>query len=186
MTDEILNQTPEPIQQVNPEIYGSPENYDYSSVELPEGMELDNDMISKFNPLAKKYNLSNASANELLHLAIEMQQRNMAKVNDLASQIQESERESYRQMLSLDKEFSNQSDEEYSRYLSTANIGLNNFATEEFKNLLIQKGLVNHPEFIRTFHRIGQYCISDALPKVSTPTPSKEIDPADILYGIPH
>lgn len=164
------------------EVYGSPENYDYSEVQMPEGMELDTEMLDKFNPLAKKYNLSNKSANELLNLAVEMQQKNMAKFGDIASQIQENEKNSYLQLLTTDEELNKKTDEEYSQYLSTANLGLKNFATDGFKKLLKEKGLVNHPEFIKTFHQVGKFCQGDTPPNVNKPA-EKALDAADILYG---
>lgn len=164
------------------DVYGSPETYDYSEAKMPDGMELDKDLISKFEPLAKKYNLSNKSANELLNLAIEMQQKNMAKFGDLASQIQENERNSYMQLLNTDDELSKMTDEEYSQYLTTANLGLKNFATDGFKKLLKDKGLSNHPEFIKTFNQVGKFCQQDTPPNISKPA-GKVQDAADILYG---
>ena len=36
------------------EVYGSPESYDYSEIQMPEGMTMDNEMLAKFDPIAKK------------------------------------------------------------------------------------------------------------------------------------
>lgn len=169
-------------EKVDSEIYGSPESFDYSEIKLPEGMTLDNEMLEKFNPLAKKYNLSNKSANELLNLAVEMQSKNMAKIGDIANELQENEKNSYLQLLNTDKELSSMSEQEYSQYLSTANLGLKSFATDGFKELLKAKGLVNHPEIIKSFHAVGKFCKTDSLPNPQKPVGKKE-DIADILYG---
>lgn len=165
------------------EIYGSPENFDYSAVELPENMELDSDLVNEFNPIAKKLNLSNKSANELMSLAVKLTQKNTAKFADeFAAQLQDAESKSYLQMLNTDKELNAFSAEEYDQYINTANLGIKSVATDGFKNLLKQKGLTNHPEFIKTFHAIGKLCQSDKLPDVKNPVGSNR-SAADILYG---
>jgi hypothetical protein len=167
----------------NADRYGSPENFDYSEVELPENMVLDNDLVNEFNPLAKELNLSNKSANKLMNLAVKLTQKNTAKfVNEFAAQYQDAEVKSYLQMLNTDKELNAYSEEEYSQYLSTANLGIKSVATDGFKNLLKQKGLTNHPEFIKTFHAIGKLCQNDTLPDVKNPVGSSR-SAADILYG---
>ena len=165
------------------EIYGSPENFDYSAVELPENMELDSDLVNEFNPIAKKLNLSNKSANELMSLAVKLTQKNTAKFADeFAAQLQDAESKSYLQMLNTDKELNAFSAEEYDQYINTANLGIKSVATDGFKNLLKQKGLTNHPEFIKTFHAIGKLCQSDKLPDVKNPVGANR-SAADILYG---
>lgn len=165
------------------DVYGSPESFDYSDVQLPENMELDKELIEEFNPIAKKFNLSNKSANELMSLAVKLTQKNTAKFADeFAAQLQDAESKSYLQMLNTDKELNAFSAEEYDQYINTANLGIKSVATDGFKNLLKQKGLTNHPEFIKTFHAIGKLCQSDKLPDVKNPVGSNR-SAADILYG---
>ena len=81
--------------QEDNEIYGSPEQFDYTEVQLPEGMELDKEMLGKFEPLAKEFNLSNKSANKLMNLAVELVAKNTPNAENLATQIQQAEAESY-------------------------------------------------------------------------------------------
>ena len=146
-------------------------------------MELDSDLVNEFNPIAKKLNLSNKSANELMSLAVKLTQKNTAKFADeFAAQLQDAESKSYLQMLNTDKELNAFSAEEYDQYINTANLGIKSVATDGFKNLLKQKGLTNHPEFIKTFHAIGKLCQSDKLPDVKNPVGSNR-SAADILYG---
>lgn len=165
----------------NSEIYGSPENFDYSDVSLPEGMELDKEMVGKFDVIAKELNLSNQSANKLMNLAVELTGKNMADVTNIATELQKAEAQSYEQMLSQDKELNAFSEEEYSQYLTTANLGVKAVATEGFTQLLKTKGLTNHPEFIKTFHNIGKLCENDRVPDARIPAGTER--PADILYG---
>lgn len=166
----------------NEEIYGSPGQFDYSEINLPEGMELDKDMLGKFEPLAKEFNLSNKSANKLMNLAVELVAKNTPNADALVSQVQQAEANSYLQMLNTDKELNGYSQEEYGNYLNVANQGVKSFATQGFVDLIKTKGLTNHPDFIKTFHAIGKYCSNDKLPDVKNPVGNDE-RAADILYG---
>lgn len=175
------NQNQENKQEDN-EIYGSPEQFDYTEVQLPDGMELDKDMLGKFEPLAKEFNLSNKSANKLMNLAVELVAKNTPNAESLATQIQQAEAESYSQLLNSDKELNAYSQEEYGNYLKVANQGVKSFATQGFMDLIKAKGLTNHPDFIKTFHAIGKQCSNDTLPNVNNPVGKSERQ-ADILYG---
>lgn len=163
-------------------IYGSPENYDYSKVELPEGMALDQEMVDKFNPLAKKYNLSNDSANELMKLAVELVGKNTPNAENLAGEIQKAEANAYLKMLNTDKELCAMNEEQYGEYINLARLGVNSVATNEFKQVLKAKGLSNHPAFIKTFYQIGKMCNVDKVPTGKQPV-TKQESAADILYG---
>ena len=117
-----------------------------------------------------------------MKLAVEMQSKSMVQIGDIAKEMQENEKNSYLQMLNTDKELNAKSEQDYAQYISTANLGVKSFATEGFKELLKAKGLVNHPEFIKTFHAIGKYCKNDELPNPKIPSGSKK-DAATVLYG---
>lgn len=168
--------------QENNDIYGSPEQFDYTEVQLPEGMELDKEMLGKFEPIAKEFNLSNKSANKLMNLAVELVAKNTPNAENLATQIQQAEAESYVQLLNTDKELNGYTQEEYGNYLKVANQGVKSFATQGFMDLIKAKGLTNHPDFIKTFHAIGKQCSNDTLPNVNNPVGKSERD-CDILYS---
>lgn len=165
----------------NADIYGSPETFDYSEITLPDGMQLDKEMVSKFDGIAKELNLSNSSANRLMNLAVELTGKNAANISNLAGEMQKAEADSYAQLLNTDKELNAFSESEYSQYLTTANLGIKAVATDGFTQLIKAKGLTNHPDFIKTFHKIGELCANDKLPDVNNPAVSER--PADILYG---
>ena len=170
-------------EKTNSEIYGSPEQFDYSSTVLPEGMELDQELVNEFEPVARKLNLSNQSANELMGLAVKLAQKNFSRLGDIGKQIEEQEKASYMQLLDSDPELNISDDTKYNQYLSVANQGLKATATSGFMNLIKKKGLTHHPEFIKTFHKIGELCSSDKLPEVNIPAGKEKLDAADILYG---
>ena len=163
------------------EIYGAPESYDYSKIQLPEDMTLDEEMVAKFNPIAKELNLSNESANRLMSLAVELTGKNAARFSEAAAQLQIAEKNSYLELLDKDQELNSYSTEEYDQYLSVAKLGVDKVATNGFKQILKDKGLANHPEFIKTFHAIGKLCKEDSPAGNNTPAGVK-VNPASVLY----
>lgn len=166
----------------NEDIYGSPDNFDYSEIKLPEGMTLDNDLVGEFEPIARKLNLSNSSANELMNLAVKLSSKNMSSITDALNQAQIAEKNSYMEMLEKDTELNANDTAKYNQYLNVAVQGLNAVATDKFKEFINAKGLTHHPEFIKVFHNIGKLCKDAALPNVNNPVGKKE-DAADVLYG---
>lgn len=169
--------------QQNEDVYGSPETFDYSDVQLPEGMQLDEELVKEFEPVAKKLNLSNKSANELMNLAVKLTEKNTAKFSEFAQELQQAKINSYQELLNTDKELNANNEVHYNQYLDTAIQGLKAVATPGFTELLKAEGLTHHPEFIKTFHKIGELCVSEKIPDAKYPTEQKEPDPADVLYG---
>ena len=90
-------------------------------------------------------------------------------------------------MVIVDEDFDDKvkkllSNEEYDQYLNVSIEGLNAVATDGFKQFIKDKGLTHHPEFIKTFHKIGQLCKDADIPNVKFPAGVKQ-DAADVLYG---
>ena len=181
--DNKENKEVEENVDLNSEIYGSPEKFDYSETVLPEGMEFDQDLIAEFEPIARELNLSNQSANKLMGLAVKLAEKNFSKLGDLGKQIEEQEKASYIDMLNSDKELNISDNEKYDTYLNIANQGLKAVATKGFMDVIKKKGLTYHPEFIKTFHKIGKLCSEDNLPEVKIPAGQEKADAADILYA---
>lgn len=170
-------------EQQDDEIYGSPETFDYSNVQLPEGMQLDEELLKEFEPVAKKLNLSNKSANELMNLAVKLTEKNTAKFSEFAQELQQAKINSYHELLNTDKELNANNEAQYNQYLDVAIQGLKAVATPGFTELLKTEGLTHHPEFIKTFHKIGELCASEKIPDAKYPAGQKELDAADVLYG---
>ena len=165
-------------------IYGAPERYDYSALELPADMKLDDEMIQEFEPIARKFNLSNDSACELVKMAAQLVDKNMKSVDpqELAKMVQQAKIDGYKIELNNDKELQVDNESVYGPYLATAQKGLDAFATPEFKKLLSQEGLTHSPAVIKTFHAIGKLCESEKIPGIGEQIQQKET-PAQILYG---
>ena len=144
-------------------------------------MQLDNELISEFNPVAKKLNLSQKSANELVELAVKLTGKNMQKTSEALEEMQHAKSASYEQMLLQDEEFSKMDDDNYNQYLNTANLGISKVATKGFQELIKKEGLTKHPDFIKTFHQIGKLCQADSIPDATHPVGKSE-RMADILF----
>ena len=165
------------------DIYGAPETFDYSEVQLPDGMQLDEELLKEFEPVAKKLNLSNKSANELMSLAVKLSEKNVSKFSEYAQELKQAKINSYYELLNNDKELNANNEAQYNQYLDVAIKGLKAVSTEGFRELLKSEGLTHHPEFIKTFHKIGELCVADKIPDAPYPTGQTEIDTPDILYG---
>lgn len=163
------------------DVYGAPESYDYTEVQIPEGMELDKEMMTKFDPIAKKFNLNQKSTNELLGLAVELVQKQTGSLIGNIKEARQAEIAQYEQLLEADKEIG-ENKEVRNAYLDIADIGYNAIANSNVKSVLAQKGLDYHPDIVKMFHKIGQYCKDDVLPSGGLPIGKNE-DPATVLYG---
>lgn len=168
--------------QENTEIYGAPENYDFSNITLPQGYKFDNDMLKEFNPIAKELNLSQKSADKLMNLAAKLVEKNYGKLPEVMEQVKTAKVTQYKQALNTDKEIFGGSKVNMDAYMDIADKGYNAFATDDVKTALNEAGLDYHPAVIKMFHRIGELVGDDKIfaPKAPVGT---ELDAADVLYG---
>lgn len=159
-----------------------PEEYDYSEIELPEGMELDKDMLGEFNAVAKEEKLSQEQANKYINLAVKLVEKQSKGLAEQYQQAQQAKIASYQQALNTDEEIGGGDKSKMDAYLNVADFGYNKFATDGLKQAFANEGLNYHPEVIKLFHKLGELCKEDDLPNVSTPA-GKEQSAAEILYG---
>ena len=126
---------------------GAPEKYEFSA---PEGVTLDPAVVGSLSEVAKDLNLSQESAQKLVD--------KMAPA--IAAQQAESARaltEQWREQATADKEYGGA---KLAENMALAQKAMDAFATPEFKALLNQTGLGNHPEVVRVLYRAGK-AISD-------------------------
>lgn len=164
------------------ERYGSPETYDYKEVKLPEGSQLDKEILKEFDTLNKETNLSQAQANKYMQLGIKLAQKNVDNLPAILQQVTQARITSYQQALNTDKEICDGDKNKLNAYLDIADKGYNALATEGLKNVLSEFGLIYHPEVIKLFHKLGERVGDDKLFNANIPAGVKQ-DAADILYG---
>lgn len=161
------------------ELFGAPESYSYEEINMPDGMELDTELTEKFNVIAKKYNMSQAGANELIALAVELTTKTGNGLQDAINSYRSQQLEEYKKALNDDKEIGGAKLEQT---LKIANTAYKHFVPQETDEVLRNAGLTINPSIIKMFHSIGQQMKNDSIFQSRTPIVS-ELSPAEILYG---
>lgn len=129
-----------------------PEKYD--PFKTPEGITLIPEVVAEFEGVAKELGLTQVQAQKIADIGAKLTQKWAGDQNQVVKNAQaEWEKQSR-----ADKEFGG---EKVKENIAVAEIGLKAFATPELRKLLKESGLNNHPEFIRTFFRIGQQIKAD-------------------------
>lgn len=127
---------------------GAPEQYEFKA---PEGQQFDGTVLTAFSDVAKKLDLSQDKAQEVLDTMGPVIQARQAELIAQA-------RESWANSTKADKEFGG---DKLDENLATAKKAMDTFGTPELKTLLNESGLGNHPEVIRAFYRAGKAISED-------------------------
>lgn len=164
----------------------APESYDFKSIELPEGIQYDDELAKKFEPVARELNLSQDDASKLVNMLVEHQKEQLGNRKEIIAEFKRQELEAtkieYQKLLNSDKEISGKGEEHYNAYLDVAIKGYKEFASDELMNVVEQHGLNLHPVVIKHFYRLGKLCGQDSIQNSQTPIGEKQ-SAADILYG---
>ena len=135
---------------------GAPEKYEWAA---PEGVTLDESILGSLSEVAKELNLPQAAAQKLVDkIAPVMAQRQVEQFEALRTE--------WRQASSSDQEFGGA---KLTENMAVAKKALDAFGTPEFRQLLEQTGMGNHPELIRTLYRAGKAISEDGLVSGSAP-----------------
>lgn len=162
-------------------LFGMPEEYDYSKF-TSDGFDLDDELLAKFQPVARKLNLSQESIEMLLEIALEMSKKQRAIYEKDEQTRRNDDVAKYDEMFKCDDELPNINSSEIKRYMSLANSAYTSFCTPKLKELLENTGLNYHPELIKMFHKIGELAQEDGINYGGKPA-IEELTPAQILYG---
>lgn len=137
---------------------GPPEAYELS---LPEGIELDADLLNEATPVFKELGLSNDAANKLAPLAMKVQERFVAQQSndyallraDWAKQVQSDPEIGGKNLSATMHSVARALDWAVGPAESTNDKGEK--VAEPFRQLLNETGLGNHPVMVRAFAKIG-------------------------------
>ena len=161
------------------ELFGKPETYDYKEVKLPENMQLDPQMTTKFNEYAAKLNLSQKGANDLMAMAVDLTEQTQKQTVEAMGKLTQAKIEGYKQLLNTDSEVGGAKLKES---ISTANIAYNAFfQDEDLRVLLAEGGLTVHPKFIKALKVIGSQMKNDSILSAGGAAGEKK-ERQDILY----
>lgn len=138
----------------------APENYDYSNVELPEGMELDKELTEEFSTAAKELNLSQAKADKFMSMGVKLTQKLNDKFQSALKEAQENQIKAYTTMLNTDSEIGGA---KLKQSLQDANVAYETFVSQEAADILAETGLNKHPAIVKVFMKIGKELKNDTI-----------------------
>lgn len=146
---------------------GAPE--EYAEFAAPEGVELDQDLLGEFKPLAKELNLSQENAQKLVDMAAKIVTKQLEAVTAQVAQWAEDAR----------------ADPEIGGDKLAANLALGkrviDFAGgKPLRDALNETGVGNHPSLIKAFAKLGAL-ISDDMLERGQPAASEQ-DPLAKMY----
>lgn len=151
---------------------GAPENYEF---EVPEGMELDEQLSEKFTDLAKELNLTNEQANKL----VSMYGDQLVDAQAKQQQQWETTSKQWAEDLKADPEFGGSNFEKNAEIAKTA---IAKFGDDELKKALNDTGLGNHPALVKFMHKVGTSISEDGF-DVSGETVTKKESSPQGLYS---
>lgn len=150
----------------------SPEDY---SLAAPEGSLMSSEDVEKISSIAKEKGLSAEQAkawvdhdNALLETFVQRQSDEL-----------KARSETWVEEVRKDKEIGG---ERFTETIEAAKRLIDRYATPDFKTVLDNTGLGNHPELMRLFARIGKQMTEDKLVLPGAGSAGKKT-PAEILYG---
>ncbi len=156
--------------------------YDFSKFVNLADFTLDEELLARFQPVARKLNLSQESVELLLDIAYQMSKKQDKKFHDDLNLKQISLIEEYNQMFDDDEEIPDKNSLKIRQFMSVADDAYNTFASPMLKETISNLGLNFHPELIKMFYRIGRLMQEDNM-NYSNKPPVQELTPAQILYG---
>lgn len=146
----------------------------YSDFTLPEGVELDAALLEKAAPIFKELGLSQDAAQKLVDFQAEMVKEGEQSQTDAFNTLVEG----WQKDSKNDKEFGG---DKFDESIATALLTIDKFGTPEFKELMEDHGVGNHPEMIRFMLKIGTLLKEDVPGGFSAATSEKK-DRVSTLY----
>lgn len=153
-----------------------PEEYDFSEVELPDGMEIDAAFAEAAAPVLKELGMNQEQANKLAGLyAQQLQAQAETQMTEVKKMIT-----GWVDTAKADEEVGKGNWDESVRL---GNAALRQFGTPELiQEVMVNQGLGNHPEVIRFMARVGKHVASDNAP-TGTETEGDAVPPEQKWYG---
>lgn len=173
------NEEKEPEKKTENEFFGSPENYDYTDLKLPEGLVFDSNLTAEFNELAKELDLSQKGANALMSLAVKNATNFNENIKKIVASAELERVAAYKEALNTDREIGGAKLESV---LKAADVAYEKLTTDELKEVFKNTGMNCNPEVVKFFYNLSKQIQDDNIITGKFPTGSKK-DPADVLYG---
>jgi len=134
------------------DLIGKPETYSTEDITLPEGMELNQDVLKGFEEFAGKVNLSQKGYGEAVNMGIKLVEDTKNRMLEAFKAAEEQKKIGYQREAFKDKEIGG---EKLTQSVSEASTAYRKFATPDVQEVLSQTGLEYHPAIIKMFRRIS-------------------------------
>jgi len=156
----------DPAQQDEPKDapQGAPEAYEPFTV--PEGVELDAEVLGEFQGIAKELNLPQDAAQKVTDLGVKLAQKWAAESQQATSDMLAD----WKVQAETDKEFGGDA---LPANLAVAKKAIDQFGTPELRELLDVHRLGDNPEVIRFMFRVGKAISEDTFVAGGNTTPAK-------------
>ena len=149
-TQASVEQTPEQASAEQQPKAGAPEVYEFKAA---EGQTFDPEFVKSYSEVARELNLTQEAAQTMID-----------KVGPVLAQQQAAQiaqvRNDWAEASKVDAEFGGA---KFNENLAIAKQSIDKFATPEFKKMLDDTGLGNHPEWIRYCYRVSKAFAPDTL-----------------------
>lgn len=138
---------------------GAPEQY--AEFKVPDGYEVDPQLLSEFTPLMKDLDLSQDKAQKVVDFVPKLVDTVQTKtVAAVLEHIGLKDFPTWAPALKTDKEFGG---DKLDENLAVAKKAMSTFGTPELNAVLAKTGLGNHPEVVRAFWKVGQHLKEDGF-----------------------
>lgn len=124
--------------------------YDFSSLDLPQGMEIDQELAEMAGPRLAEANLSQRQANSVAEIFTDMRKQQIEDWHKVNSD--------WQQAVRTDKEIGG---DNLKTAISHAEKFINHFGNDALRDYLTSSGGGNNPEIIRAFSRAGRMLAED-------------------------
>ena len=141
---------------------------------VPDGFELDTEMVDAATPLLQKYKVTNEDAQILADLITQKVQKELDGFHERNGEMVEE----WKRKLAADPEIGGKA---LKQNLGIGLKALNRFGDGELVQILQDSGLEYHPAVVRFFHKVGSAISEDAY--IGRGTPQRAKDTASLLYG---
>jgi len=150
-------------------VKGAPEKY--ADFKVPEGIEINQPMLEEFKTTAKKHNLTQEAAQELIDLQVKHVKGISEGLLTTFNQIKTDWKKDTVTALGAD----------YKKELVYAGRAIEQFGTPELRTILNQTGVGSHKELVKFFVKVGKAISEDKLVTGQQATGKKS--DAELFYG---
>lgn len=155
-------------------VEGAPESYE--SFTMPEGVQMNDELLGEFSQLAKDANLPQDKAQSMVELGAKMAKGFESKAQESLENL----KTEFADSLAKDPDLGG---ENMDANLAVAQRAINAYGSKDLNDMLVESGLNKHPELVRFFHAVGKTIAEDTNVDGSVQTTSSGKSLAERMYG---